>query len=165
MPGKRISSETHAQIKILYEEGHRTRQIARKLQVFQRTVSRSIFNFKKSDKYGFKKPTDCPKITNKRMDDSIILAAEKSLIKSSRAIQAGLSKCTVVPSQRIIRRQLFNANLKSFRPGKKPKLSAKDIANRLAFCQKYQGWSAGQWRSACFQIKHWYRSFTPTVDM
>ena len=54
MPGKRISSETHAQIKIL--------------------------------------STGRPKITNKRMDDSIILAAKKSPRKSSRAIQAGLPK-------------------------------------------------------------------------
>ena len=54
MPGKRISSETHAQIKILYEEGYSTRQIAGRLQVAQRTVSRSIFNFKKSGKYSFK---------------------------------------------------------------------------------------------------------------
>ena len=61
MPGKRISLETHAQIKILYEEGYSTHQIARRLQVAQRTVSRSIFNFKKSGKYGFKKPTGRPK--------------------------------------------------------------------------------------------------------
>ena len=31
-------------------------QIARRLRVVQRTVSRSIFNFKKLGKYGFKKP-------------------------------------------------------------------------------------------------------------
>ena len=44
----------------------------------------------------------------------------------------------------------FSTNLKSFRPAKKPKLSAKNIADRLAFCQKYQGWSAEQWRSVIF---------------
>ena len=76
MPGKRVSSETLAQIKILYEEGYSTSQIARRLQVMQRTVSRSIFNFKKSGKYGFKKPLVIQKITNKCMDDSIILAAK-----------------------------------------------------------------------------------------
>ena len=76
MPGKRISSETHAQIKILYEEGYSRRLIARRLQVAQRTVSRSIFNFKKYGKYGFKKPTGGPRIINKRMDDSIILAVK-----------------------------------------------------------------------------------------
>ena len=44
----------------------------------------------------------------------------------------------------------FNAHLKSFRPAKKPKLSAKNIADHLTFCQKYQGWSAEQWRSVIF---------------
>ena len=76
MPGKRISSETHPQIKILYEESYSMRQIARRLQVAQRTVPRSIFNFKKSGKYDFKKAIGRPKITNKRMDDSIILVAK-----------------------------------------------------------------------------------------
>ena len=76
MPGKRISSETHTQIKILYEEGYSTRQIARRLHVTQRTVPRSIFNFKKSGEYGFKKTTGRLKITNKRMEDSIILVAK-----------------------------------------------------------------------------------------
>ena len=67
-----------------------------------------------------------------------------------KSFQAGLPKCTVVPSQRTICRRLFNANSKSFRPAKRPKLSAKNIADRLAFCQKYQGWSAEQWRSVMF---------------
>ena len=75
---------------------------------------------------------------------------KKSPRKSSRAIQAGLPKCTVVPSQRSILRRLFNANFKSFRPIKKPKLSARNIADCLAFCQQYQGWSAEQWRSVMF---------------
>ena len=76
MPGKQILSEMHAQTKIVFEEGYSTCQIARRLQVAQRTVFRSIFNFKKSGKYGFKKPTGRPKITNKCMDDSMILAAK-----------------------------------------------------------------------------------------
>ena len=36
-------------------------QIARRLQVVQRTISRSIFNFIKSGKHGFKNPTGHPK--------------------------------------------------------------------------------------------------------
>ena len=84
MPGKRFSSEMHTQIKILYEEGYTMHQMARRLQVVQRTVCRSIFKFKKSGKYGFKKLDGRPKITNKLMDDSIILAAKISPRKSSR---------------------------------------------------------------------------------
>ena len=149
MLGKRISSETRAQIKILYEEGHSKRQIARKLQVAQRRVSRSIFNFKKSGKYGFKKPTGRSKITNKRMDDSIILVAKKITQKVIQSHPGWTTKiyCSTQPKKNS---RLFNANLKSFRPAKKPKLSVKNIADRLAFCQKYQGWSAGQWRSVMF---------------
>ena len=46
MPGKRISHEMHAQIKILSEEGYSTQEIAARLQLTQKTVSRSISDFK-----------------------------------------------------------------------------------------------------------------------
>lgn len=160
MPGKRISREMHAQIKILSEEGYSTREIAARLQLAQKTVSRSISNFKTTGNYGYSKPKGRHKSTSKRMDESIILAAKKSPRKSAKAIQAGLPKDVNIPSQRTIRRRLFNANLKSYKPAKKPKLSPKNIADRLTFCKKYQGWTAEQWKDVMFsdetQVSQFY---------
>ena len=87
--------------------------------------------------------------TNKRMDDSIILAAKNHPESHPESFRLDYQS-TVAPSQRAIRRRLFNANIKSFTPANKPKLSVKNIAAHLAFCQKYQGWSAEQWRSVMF---------------
>jgi len=160
MPGQRITESAHAQIKILHEEGYTTREIASRLKLAQKTVCRSIINFRDTGKYGFNKPTGRPKVTTQRMDNSIVLAAKKSPRKSSKAIQAGLAQDGKVPSQRTIRRRLAFANLKSYKPAKKPALSPKNIADRLAFCRKYQGWTGEQWRQVIFsdesQISQFY---------
>ena len=84
------------------------------------------------------------------MDDAILLAAKKSPKKSSKAIEAGLPQEGKVPSQMTIRRRLFDAGLKSYKPAKKPRLSSKNIADRLAFCQKYKDWSNEQWKRVMF---------------
>ena len=74
------------------------------------------------------------------MDDAIIVAAKKSPRKLSMAIQAGLARDVGnLSSQLKIRRRLSSSNLKSYAPSNKPALSAKNIADHLRFCRKYQG--------------------------
>ena len=50
--------------------------------------------------------------------------------------------------------------MKSYKPAKKPKLSPKNIADRLAFCNKYQAWTLEQWKQVMFsdesQISQFY---------
>ena len=142
MTGKRIKAEDHAQIKVLREEGYSIRQIATRLKLACMLVARSVNNFKSTGRYGYEKPKGCSKCTIKHMDDAIILSAKKSPRKISKAIYAALLQDTATASallsERTIRRRLFRANLKSYKPAKKPKLSLKNIADRLAFCNKYQ---------------------------
>jgi hypothetical protein len=45
---------------------------------------------------------------------------------------------------------LFTVGLKSYRPARKPKLSPKNIKDRLTFCKKYQDWTAEQWEKVMF---------------
>ena len=88
------------------------------------------------------------------MDDAIILSAKKPPRKTSKAIHAALPQDTTtasaLPNERTICRRLFRANLKSYKPAKKPKLSPKNIADRLAFCNKYQAWTPEQWNWVMF---------------
>ena len=125
----------------------------------------TINNFKSTGRYGYEKPKGRTESTIKRMDDAIILSAKKSSIKTSKAIHAALPQDTVtasaLPSQRTIRRRLFRTNLKSCKPAKKPKLSLKNIADRLAFCNRYQAWTPEQW---CFQMNFKYPSFMLFAD-
>ena len=46
MPGKRKKLEIHAQLKILSDEGYSGRPIFERLELTQKTVSRSIHNFR-----------------------------------------------------------------------------------------------------------------------
>ena len=80
------------------------------------------------------------------MDDATIMSDKNSHKKTAKAIQADISQDAVLLSQRTVRRRIFRANLKFYRPTKKPKLSQKNIADRLAFCQKYEAWTPEQWR-------------------
>ena len=83
---------------------------------------------------------------------------KKSPRKSSKAIHAGLPQVGV-PSPRTIRRRLVSANLKSHKPAKRPKLSQKNITDRLAFCRKYQSWTAEQWKHVMFSDETWVAQF------
>ena len=164
MTGERIKAEDHAQIKVLREEGYSIHQIAIKLKLACTSVARSVNNFKSTGRYGYEKPKGHPKCTIKRMDDAIILSAKKSPRKTSKAIHTALPQDTATasafPSERTIRRRLFCANLKSYKPAKKLKLSLKNIADRLAFCNKYQAWTPEQWKRVMFsddsQISQFY---------
>ena len=164
MTGKRNKAEDQAQIKVLREEGYNIRQIATRLKLASTSVAKSFNNFKSIGRYGYEKPKGRPKCTIKRMDDAIILSAKKSPRKTSKAIHAALPQDTAtaraLPRLRTIRRKLFRANLKSYKPTKKLKLSPKNIADRLAFCNKYQAWTPEQWKRAMFsnesQISQFY---------
>ena len=66
MPGHRLLSEIHAQIKVLSEEQYSTCEIACRLNIVShKTVVRSIKNFINTREYRFKKPTGHSKNTTK----------------------------------------------------------------------------------------------------
>ncbi|CAI9724890.1 ---NA--- [Octopus vulgaris] len=73
-----------------------------------------------------------------RIDDAIIVAAKISSIKSFEVVQSDLLQEDKIPSQRTIRRYLFDPSLKSYKPSRKPRFTSKNISGRLAFCQKYK---------------------------
>ena len=114
------------------------------------TVVRIINNFKATRNYGEEKSIGRPKCSTKHLDDTIILSAKTSPRKTAKGIQAALPQNVVLSRQRTIRRRLFYANLKSYRPAINLKLSQKNIAARLAFCQKYQRWTPAQRRFVMF---------------
>ena len=148
MTGGRIRPESHAQIRILHQEGYSSREIATRLKLVQSTVVRSLKMQQTSGKYEYNKPAGRPSCTSKRLDNSIITAAKRSPRKSSLAIQSGLP--LQFRSTSTIRRRLFNAGLKSFRAAKKPSLSVKNMTDRLSFCEKYKDWTREQWKSVIF---------------
>lgn len=65
------------------------------------------------------------------------------------------------PSTRTIRRRLqVDYKLRAYRPACVPRLSAKNIKDRLKFAQKYKDWSQQQWEDVMFSdettVKQYY---------
>ena len=55
------------------------------------------------------------------------------------------------PSVHTIRRRLCkNFGLRSRKPAKKPRLSPKNIRDRIDFCNKYRNWTAQGWEKVMF---------------
>ena len=76
MPGKKISYWMQTLIKILSKEGYSTGEIAARLQLEQKTVSRSINNFKITENYGYSKTKSHHKSTSKHMNGGVGVKAD-----------------------------------------------------------------------------------------
>lgn len=149
MVGKRISPETHAMIFVLHSEGYSNREIAKKLKLVHTTVGRSLRMQKQTKRTAYSKPKGRKRCTTARQDNAIMLAIKKSPKKSSTAIKTSLAGDSS-PSARTIRRRLCNNGFKSYKPAKKPILSAKNIRDRLEFCNKYKDWTEEDWSKVMF---------------
>ena len=65
-----------------------------------------------------------------------------------------------VPSTRTNNRWLTDKfKLKAYRPAAKPKLSAKNLKDRLAFCNRYKSWTVEQWKKVMFSDESTVRQF------
>ena len=163
MVGKRILSTVHSQIAILHQEGYSSRQIAQRLSLVQSTVVRSLKSWQATGKFGYNKPSGCPKCTTNRMDISI-KAARKSPRKSAVSIMVCLPPGNR-PSSRTIQRRQFNSELQSYTLAKKPVLSAKNVKDHLAFCNKYRHWTDTQWQRVMCSDKSMISQFYALPDM
>ena len=85
---------------------------------------------------------------------------------SSSCIVARLPDEVQVSSRTIRRRLHDEFNLKAYRPAAKPKLSAKNIKDRIKFCRKYQNWTIEDWKKVMFTDEtsiRQYASYTSHV--
>jgi len=157
---KELTSEKRAQIVILHKERQSSRTIAKKLSVSQTAVVKALKRFEEQKDFKSRSRSGRPKLTSVRMDIAIVKAAKFSPRASASAIQARLPASERgKPSTRTIRRRLFDAGLKSYRPARKPKLSAKNIKDRIAFCKKYQAWTSEQWERVMFSDESTFTQF------
>ena len=85
---------------------------------------------------------------------------------SSTYIHASLPNDVQVSTRTIRRRLQIKYKLPSRSPAVKPRLSAKNIEDRLIFAKKYKDWTVDQWRSVMFSdestVKQFY-NYTPHV--
>lgn len=146
-----LTSEQRAQIQVLRNENLSLRAIALRLGIAHSTVSATITRMNESGRYESRHRTGRPRVTSKRTDNIIRRAVQVAPTTSSNAIASSLAHLPVVPSARTIRRRLSaEMNLKSYRAARKPRLSQKNIADRLAFAIRYKDWTAADWEAVMF---------------
>ena len=129
---KNISPTKVAQIVVLHEQGWTQRAIASNFNISQVTVQQRLKVYEKTAK--------------KRSDRQIHRKVRSNPTISSSHLVSRLPT-NVKISARTIRRILQNDfNLSSYRPALKPKLSKKNVSDRLKFARKYV-----HWRKSTFQ--------------
>ena len=145
-------SETKAaQAVVLREQGLSQSAIAARFGVNQSTIHRCLMRHQKTGSF---KNARCRggrnRVTAPRTDNLIRRMAVADPTISSSCISARLPE-GVKASARTIRRRLHDDfHLKAYRPAAKPRLSAKNVKDRMAFCRRYQDWTVNDWKRVMY---------------
>ena len=149
-----ISTEKRAQIKAYHDIGMAQKTIAERLGVSQSCVSKTIRRIKETGIFSSRPRGHRPRITSKRTDHIIRRHVLKIPTISSREIKSSLTGALdKVPSTRTIRRRRRRHDefrLKSYKPAQRPRLSKKNIADRMRFATATRHWDAAKWRKVMF---------------
>jgi transposase len=150
-----------ANIKLLWEDGASERQISAKLRMPKSTVHDIIQLIKDTGSTAPRKRFGKARITSKQTDNMIRRAAVRDPTISSTQIRADLPNDVTVSTRTIRRRLLKDAGLRSRRPALKPRLSLKNIRDRIAFCRAHRHWSITKWRQVMFSDETQIKQFAP----
>lgn len=78
-------------------------------------------------------------------------------------MQIALEMRSPVSSRTVRRRLLTEFNLPSRRPARKPRLTAKNIKDRLRFCRVYRQWTSDNWMKVLFSDESTFSQFRSYV--
>ena len=147
-----ISREKRAQIKAYHDIGMAQTTIAERLGVSQSCVSKTIRRIQETGDFSSRPRGHRPRVTSERTDNIIRRNVLKTPTISSREIKSSLiGILDNVPSTRTIRRRLHDDfHLKAYKPAQRPRLSKKNIADRLQFAKATRHWDAARWRKVMF---------------
>lgn len=157
--GRNISSESVAQMVAWNEMGMSQTAIATLLRLQQSVVSRCLKRYRETGSFSWLKTTGRPRVTTERTDNLIHRMSVADPTRSSTSIKSSLPDHVTVNRRTIQRRLQKDFNLKAHRPAKKPRLSPKNITDRLAFCRKYESWTVADWQKVTFTDESTVKQF------
>ena len=161
---KDTSPTVVAQMKVLREDGYTQTEIAQRLHVSQSVVQRCLHRLELTGSFCARKRAIKKRVTSRRTDLMIRRIVKLDPTASSSFISSQLPSPV---STRTIRRRLhLDFKLKSYKPACTPRLSLKNIKDRIRFCQKFKSWTSQDWHKVMFSdetsIKQFY-SFSTNV--
>lgn len=158
---RQISPTRVAQMVILRKEGFKLHDIATRFGVSHTTVIRSISRFDSTGSFCARKRSGRKRVTSSQTDRLMRRAVVKDPTISSTDLANKLPADVKVSSRTIRRRLQCDFALRSYRPARVPKLSKKNIRDRLIFAKKYQHWTPQRWRSVMFSDESLLKQFYP----
>ena len=157
---KELSPTKRAQIKILHEGSMSHSSIAKRLKISKLAVTRAIHRISELHSYKSRR-SGRPRCTTPATDRLIHRSAVSHPTWSGKNIQAAV---VTAPSVRTITRRLFvDFNLPSRRPTQKPRLSAKNIKDRVAVCKTHRNWTEDNWMNVLFSDESTFSQFASYV--
>ena len=157
---KSLSEVQRAQIVALHGENLSERQISAPMECSKTAVHHAIAKYQQEGSYTDKKRTGRPRVTTAREDNVMRRVVVKSPTSSMKKIRPELlHKGRRISHMTVSRRLSKEFNLKSYKPAKKPKLTAAMKAERLEFTNNHQHWTAEQWGKVLFSDESTFQQF------
>ena len=123
-------------------------------------VHQAIAKYQQDGSYTDKKRTGSPRVTTAREDNGIRKIVGRSPTSLMKKIRAELLRRGHRISHMTVSRRLSKKfNMKSYKPAKKPKLTAAMKAKRLQFANNHQHWTAEQWGKVLFPDESIFQQF------
>ena len=143
---KSLSELQRAQIIALQGQNLSERQISAQMWCSNTAVHQAIAKYQQDGSYTDKKRTGRPRVTTAQEDNvmgRLVVRSPTSSMKKTRA--EFLCRGGRISHMIISRRLSKEFNMKSYKPAKKPRLTAAMKAKRLQFANNHQHWTAEQW--------------------
>jgi transposase len=148
-----LSPRKRGQIRVLLENTYLSQsEIARRVGVSQPVVSNIKQKMKQGGSGTPKRTGMCGRrrLSSKQDDRALVRLSKINRKKTSRSLMLDMSSIGVHMSTRTVRRRLFEAGLRAYRPRKKPKLTVAMRKKRLAWAKQFQSWTKEDWERVCF---------------
>ena len=139
------------QVVTLSNEGYLQKDIARRLQITQSAVSKILKRYRETGNYRRRPGQGRKRCTSAADDRFLVLQSLRNRSLTSTYLRNELLNVRQVNvSSKTVKRRLRDADLKSRRPVKVPRLSQNDKRRRLQFARAHVNWTIEQWKNILF---------------
>lgn len=148
-----LSPRKKGQIRVLLESTTLSQsEIARKLLVSQSIVSKIKARINSGESISPRRRGRCgrKRVTSVQTDRWLVRYSQSHRHMSSRRLRQDLLERNIQVSPATVRRRLFVAGLRAYRPVNKPRLTARMKVQRVQWAQQFKDWTAADWERVIF---------------
>lgn len=148
-----------SQIVLLHEQGFTQKAISQRFGISRIAVQQRLARYHQTGSYTSARRSGRPRSTSLATDRVIRRIAVADPTASSSFIAAQLPEETPVSCRTVRRRLQKDFGLRAYRPACTPRLSPKNVRDRLAFAKRYRHWTTAQWSQVMFSDESLIKQF------